>query len=397
MAVIAASTPHRERCTRCRRPVIVCYCAALPQLETRTRVVILQHPRERHVPIGTARMASLCLPGSELHVGVRWGESTALARALADPARPPILLYPGPGAKDILREPPPGPVTLVVVDGTWSQARTVVRDNPVLQALPRYAFAAPELSNYRIRKEPDDAYVSTIEALMHVLGALEGDPERFRALLAPLNAMVDMQIGYKARENATRWRKPRADGPPPPRLPEELTTRWGDLVCLVAEANAWPYAEEGKREDELIQVVAVRVATGERLDVIARPDGALSPSTCFHTELDEATLRAGVTRTEMMQRTAAFIRPTDVVCVWGAYGLELVRDAGAELPRPGLDLRDAAHRLTNRKIGSLEQYEATVDGDHVALTGPGRGRRRLAMLCRIVRAWRRMGNGNGNG
>lgn len=388
MTVIAEPKPYRERCTRCRRPLIVCYCAALPRLETRTRVVILQHPRERDVPIGTARMASLCLPGSELHVGVQWDENAALARALADAARPPILLYPGPGAKDILREPPSGPVTLVVVDGTWSQAKNVVRDNSILCSLPRYAFAAPQLSQYRIRKEPDDAYCSTIEALMHVLGALEGDPDRFRALLEPLNKMVDTQIAYKEREHRTRWRRPRAGGPPKPRLPDELVPRWGDLVCLVAEANAWPYAVPGERADELIQVVAVRVASGERLDVVARPDGALSPSTCFHTELDEATLRGGVAVSEMMQRIAAFVRTTDVLCVWGAYGLDLVRSAGAELPRPALDLRAAAQRFTNTKIGSLEQYAMTVGEGPLAVTGPGRGRRRLAMLERVMRAWK---------
>src|SRR3954470_3648823 len=109
----------RPVCARCRRPTSVCYCAALPRIETATRVVILQHPRERDMPIGTARMASLCLPQATLHVGVRWGAHPALAAALPDRDRPPILLYPGPGARDILREPPGGPVTLIVVDGTW--------------------------------------------------------------------------------------------------------------------------------------------------------------------------------------------------------------------------------------------------------------------------------------
>jgi DTW domain-containing protein YfiP len=397
VAVIAEPPAHRERCMRCRRPRVVCYCAALPRLETRTKVVILQHPRERDMPIGTARMASLCLPQSELHVGVSWDAHAPLARALANPAQPPILLYPGPGAKDILREPPSGPVTLVVVDGTWTQAKTVVRDNPVLQALPRYAFATPELSKYRIRKEPDDRFVSTIEALMHVLGALEGDAERFRALLEPLNAMVETQIAYKERDGKSRWRKPRVGGPPPPRLPEQLTARWGDLVCLVAESNAWPYQEGVKREDELLQVVAVRVATGERLDVIARPDGELAPSTCFHIELDEATLRGGVTKAELMQRLAAFVRKTDVVCVWGAYSLELVRAAGMELPRPALDLRDAAYRLTNKKIGSLEQYAMAVGEGEGKGEERGRGRRRLAMLGRVLRAWKEMERGQGQG
>src|SRR3954468_21105612 len=104
-----AVTP-RVVCGRCRRPASVCSCRALPRIETRTRVVILQHPRERDMPIGTARMASLCLPRATLHVGARWGESAPLRAALADPDAPPILLYPGPGARDILRDPPRGPV-----------------------------------------------------------------------------------------------------------------------------------------------------------------------------------------------------------------------------------------------------------------------------------------------
>ena len=69
---------------------MVCYCAALPRIETTTKIVILQHPRERDMPIGTARMASLCLPSAQLHVGVRWGEHPALSRALGDATHPPI-------------------------------------------------------------------------------------------------------------------------------------------------------------------------------------------------------------------------------------------------------------------------------------------------------------------
>ena len=82
------------------------------------------------MPIGTARMASLCLPESELHVGVRWADHAPLRAALSDPARPPILLYPGPGARDILTEPPAGPVTLVEpiadkVGGRYTQQVTL--------------------------------------------------------------------------------------------------------------------------------------------------------------------------------------------------------------------------------------------------------------------------------
>ncbi len=353
-------------CARCRRPQSVCYCAALPRIETATRVVILQHPRERDMPIGTARMASLCLPNSTLHVGVRWEDPQILGAA-------PILLYPGPGARDILREPPVGPVTLVVVDGTWSQAKGVVRDNPMLRALPRYAFATPEPSQYRIRREPDEKYVSTIEALMHVLGALEGDATRFRALLDPLTAMVDAQLRCQRELPSHRIVKPKL--PRPPRVPPELVTRFGDLVCVVAEANAWPYgAGEPTPPDELVQIVAERVATGERFVGFAAPTGPLSPSTLFHTELD-ADVLAG-TRADLLARFAAFSRATDVACAWGHYSPDLI---GIE---HRLDLRAAAQRLENKRLGALEHYAPA------ALATRGRALRRLAMHVAILRRWR---------
>jgi len=198
MSRLDGSEP-RAVCSRCRRAQVVCYCRHLTSIPTRTRIVFLQHTRERSVAIGTARMASLCLPNSELYVGVHWVGTHALARAVGDPERPPALLFPGDAAIDIVREPPPGPITLVVVDGTWRQVKKVVRLNPPLAALPRYAFVPPAPSEYRIRHEPKETYVSTIEALVHVLGVLEGEPARFTALLAPFRAMVDAQLEYVAR------------------------------------------------------------------------------------------------------------------------------------------------------------------------------------------------------
>ncbi|HET7505516.1 MAG TPA: tRNA-uridine aminocarboxypropyltransferase [Kofleriaceae bacterium] len=373
-------------CARCRRPASVCYCRALPHLDTATRVVILQHPRERDMPIGTARMASLCLGGAELHVGVRWGDSAPLARALADPARPPILLYPGPGARDILRDPPRGPVTLVVVDGTWSQARTVVRDNPVLQALPRYAFATPEPSQYRIRREPRVEYVSTIEALMHVLGLLEGDPARFRSLLDPLRAMVDAQLACQARSPRRRVRHPRPPHPPHHHVPAPITERFADLVCVVGEANAWPYRAGQAQPEELVHWVAHRVATGETFARIAAPERPLSPSTAFHIELPEHDLFNAPPRRELLAELARFMRPSDVLCSWGHHSTNLATSSGAALTGERLDLRAAAQRLTNRKLGDLEAYAATL-GPPPAPLAAGRAGRRLAMLVQVVRAW----------
>ncbi|MGE0548844.1 MAG: DTW domain-containing protein [Kofleriaceae bacterium] len=373
----------RPRCLRCRKASSMCYCPLLPRLDTTTRVVILQHRRERDMAIGTARMASLCLPQAELHVGVDWTDSAPLVRALSDPERTPVLLYPGPNARDILREPPEGPVTLVVVDGTWAQARAVVRDNPILNALPRYAFAAPEPSRYRIRREPRAEYCSTIEALAHVLGVLEGDPAGFRALLVPFEAMIDAQLACEASQPAQRSRRMRLR-PKRLNLPETIASRWHDLLCVVGEANAWPLRDaQPSRPAGLVHWLGYRPSDGSLFEAIAAPEGELSPSTTFHCELTSAQLAAGMTVGELVDRFDEFVRPTDVVCAWGDYAPNLLAAHGGALPAARLDLRLVAQRYTKRKIGGLDAYAGEVTP-----LAPGRGGRRLAMLAAVLRTWR---------
>src|SRR3954470_4374459 len=97
----------REMCWECRRPVRVCYCSAVERVETRTRVVILQHPRESDVPINTARIAELALSNSTLHVGLDFARDSQLQAALSDPSAPPVLLFPSDDAKDLASQAPP--------------------------------------------------------------------------------------------------------------------------------------------------------------------------------------------------------------------------------------------------------------------------------------------------
>jgi DTW domain-containing protein YfiP len=381
----------RPVCPRCERPVSVCYCAALVSLETNTRIVILQHPREQGMPIGTAHMATLCLPQATLHVGREWDDSDVLRAACGDPEHPAVLLYPGPDARDILSDPPSHPVTLIVVDGTWSQARGMVRDNPRLAALPRYAFEAPRPSNYRIRREPRVEYVSTLEALMHVLGALERDAARFRALMRPMDAMVDAQIEAQARAPRPRQAKPRPTLSPAERLPAAVRERFGDLVLVFGDASAWPWdTPQHALGDELIYWVACRPSTGEVFASVIAPRNPLAPDAPRHTELPAEVLFAGVTPNEMLRAFQEFIRPSDVVCSWGHHGLRMFKDLGGELPGAYLDLRQAARMFTNRKNGTLEHFAAETAAEFDVELPPGRAGRRLGMLVGILAAWRRL-------
>ena len=375
-------------CAHCQRPVSVCYCSALTTIETRSRVVILQHPREEGMAIGTARMAHLCLPNSTLHVGTEWDESEALDHACGDPGHPAVLLYPGPDARDILQDPPAGPVTLIVVDGTWSQARKLVRMNPRLASLPRYAFTPPAPSTYRIRREPRAEYVSTLEALVHVLGVIEGDAERFRALMRPMNAMVETQLEAQAAGAKPRHMRPRPKRSPYERLPGYVRDFHDDLVLVFGDANAWPRGTPERRHgDELIYWVALRPSTGEVFSFVLQPRIPLAPDVPGHTGLSTEELEAGGSVGELLEAFGSFLRSTDVVCSWGYHGLRLFKDLGGQLPGPFLDLQQAARDLTNEKVGSLELYAERAGTEPSSVHPGGRAGLRLGLLASLLAAW----------
>jgi DTW domain-containing protein YfiP len=363
-----------------------CYCAHVTELATRTRVVVLQHPRERVKAVGTARIAALCLPSSEVFVGVDFSAQPRLDPLLCDPARPAVLLYPGPDARDLAREPPPGPVTLVVVDGTWHHARTLMRRNPRLQELPRYVLSAPRPSEYRIRRAPRADYVSTLEALVHALTVLEG--RHFEALLAPFRAMVSVQLGFAAQSSGGRKRERRREPSAErvsSRLPPALLAP--SLLCVGAEANAWPYDRARGAQPhphELVQWLALRPHEDAHFEALLAPRLPLARSPLVHARLDAAELRAGQSLGTFLAAWRSFLRPEDVICSWGVYGAQLLEREGATLPGPLLDLRKVAGDYLKRRPGSLEELVREL-----ALPwqprGRGRGGERLGMLAAATR------------
>ena len=183
----------RARCGRCQRPHSHCLCAQIPQLESRTRVLILQHPEESRHALNTARLAALGLVNGELQVGEQFAD---LASWLADPAYQACLLFPGDDAQPVATVAASAdvrPLLLVVPDGTWRKARKLLYLNPLLAALPRVCLPAGLESRYRLRKAPMAGALSTLEAIVVALEALEA-PRSFAALLQPFEALIGGQI-----------------------------------------------------------------------------------------------------------------------------------------------------------------------------------------------------------
>lgn len=176
----------RPHCPRCTRPVSHCLCPLIPSLDSRTRVLILQHPAEVSHALNTARLAELGLRNAQRLV------AEVFEHELFTPGS--YLLFPGANATPL--EALRGSLRveqLVVPDGTWRKARRLLHLNPQLAALPRISLPPGLVSRYRLRKAPMPGALSTLEAIVTALDALE-DTQRFEALLRPFEALIEGQI-----------------------------------------------------------------------------------------------------------------------------------------------------------------------------------------------------------
>jgi DTW domain-containing protein len=183
-------------------------CDRFVTLPTRTRVVLLLHQLEARKPTNTGRFALRCLPNSELAVRGRPGEVGPAGMAvdprqvpawLAEAESQPVLLFPHPEALPLADfRAHPRPLTLVVPDGTWSQAVRARRRVPGLADVPCVCLPAGLVSTYRLRHEPRPGRLSTLEAIAHALGILEG-PAVAEALLDIHRLAVERTLFIKGR------------------------------------------------------------------------------------------------------------------------------------------------------------------------------------------------------
>lgn len=370
-------------CERCLRPASVCVCSHVQTIDTRTSVLILQHPRERKVGVNTARLAHLSLPNSVLRIGLDFSHDQLVQATLADPQRQAALLFPGKDAIDVAAHPPDRPVHLIVLDGTWSQASKLLRANPVLARLPRYVLSPDQPSRYRIRTQPADYCVSTIEALASVLAVLERQPSIAAALLAPFDAMVQRQLEY-ARESGFSSRHARLRPSSDLRPWQWFVWRKERIVLVAGETNEWPRdARQGL--PEIIHWAAVRPATGDTFEAVVRPRGRLAPSCPVQIELPVQRIEGGLSWEEFQSRWSAFVSGDQLVCLWGKHAGDVAVREGLSLERR-IDLRSFSIKHVGRRLGEPEAYARELGAEPVAPRGQGRAWRRLAVVEAIAGA-----------
>lgn len=374
----------RSVCSRCRRPPLCCVCDLLPRVANRTPIVIVQHPRERGHPFNTVRLLEPALAQLQVWVDtcgrLRGGLGGGLGGGLPGGALEGCgLLYPGPGSQDLSTLPPAQrPAKLVAIDGTWHQARTLFRDIQELAKLPRFCMPSGARSAFRVRQQPAEHCLSTLESVALALSAFEPElqPQLAQLLRAfeVLNARQAAVPKASGRSRASRaGRRPRA-------IPRVLAGNGQDVVVAYAETH-----EVRPGERQIVYCVAERLGSGARFSrQVACPQ--VSASHLAHMQLGPSGLAGGVDRALFEADWRRFLRPADTLVAWNQSTLSQLCAALPSAP-PTVALK-AVYCNLGRGGGDLETIVAR-EGLRLEARAVDRASQRLdnaLALCRLLGA-----------
>ena len=153
-------------CPRCLKPLPLCICDAVEPIDTKVALLIVQHPQEQDRALGTARLTALHFRNATLKIGLSWPSLTKALGRPVDPQRWAVLylgsahaaqLAPG---RDVVVLDRKGAALadqeaalagiegVVVLDGTWSQAKTLWWRNAWMLKCRRIVLGPERPSRY---------------------------------------------------------------------------------------------------------------------------------------------------------------------------------------------------------------------------------------------------------
>lgn len=146
-------------------------------------------------------MTHLMLKGSRLFTDRDFSGRSEISEVLANPEHHCVVLFPGPTSQNLETQPLQTSKRLVVfvIDGTWIDARQILRQNPDIASLPRISFQASKTSEYQFRKQPAEYCLSTVESIHRVLGILEPELDA-ECLLDVFRSLVKTQLKFSEND-----------------------------------------------------------------------------------------------------------------------------------------------------------------------------------------------------
>lgn len=347
-------TPTRGRCYDCFRPVATCFCGAIPTIENQTEILILQHSRERFHPFNTARIVRKALAKSSVVVGF----TPQLAETVLPIRQQAGVLYPCDEATSLAElSDVERPAQLIVIDGTWHQAKTVMRDVPILRTLPKFKLAPTTPGQYRIRREPTLQSLSTLEATVAALRELEPNLSGLDQLSRAFNTMVTGQLDHPNLKQA--WRRHEKNRGRLLNIPRSLVDDFHNIVVAYGESAPGKLGVKRDRPQP-VYWVARRLSTGESFQAQVKPETHLSDQFLSHLRLPRSAFDHSLSNDEFCSAWRNFLKPHDRLAVFHDRTLRLLTNVGAK--------RIPTTILKGIQIAGMQKYptlDCLIEGEKI--------------------------------
>lgn len=225
----------REKCYQCFRPKSSCLCKFVKRFDTKTKFVILIHPMEaKRERLGTGRLVHYTLKNSVLIMGINFTDDNQVNHYLDTEKYNPLIMYPGDNAIKVsdlaatygANPSENGKETIIfILDGTWPSAKKMMRESVNLHTIPRITIDINKPSNFRIKQQPHELCLSTLEAVVQFLDECEEHKveslnKKHHTLLDGLEGMVEFQEKCAKDPNLKSYRKG-SYKPPEERIPSK--------------------------------------------------------------------------------------------------------------------------------------------------------------------------------
>jgi DTW domain-containing protein YfiP len=168
-----------DRCEQCLIAKHYCICEGAEYASCDAAVCLLMYHNESFKPSNTGRLIAEIVPDNYAFRWDRTSPDPALLALLSNEQYQPFVIFP---AEDVETdrvvtqvEPVAGKTPLFIfLDGTWREAKKMIRKSPYLDNLPVLSITAQKLSDYRLRVAPHAHQLGTAEVAIMVL-ALAGE------------------------------------------------------------------------------------------------------------------------------------------------------------------------------------------------------------------------------
>lgn len=177
--------------TRCPHCLLQhqCVCEWLPKTQAPLHIALLMHENELDRETNTGKWLLQSLATSSAHVWKRTEPCTNLMALMASQEYDPYLLFPSDKSIDIseIKRQQEQATTnstplFIILDGTWQEAKKMLRKSPWLQGLPQVHLEPTRVSTYQLRRNQQQGHLCTLEVCCELLDAV-GEPNSSEQLL----------------------------------------------------------------------------------------------------------------------------------------------------------------------------------------------------------------------